>query len=160
MIVRIEDIGEKKLIGQKMNMSFSDDKTFALWSSFMPRRNEIKNVVSQDLISLQAYENLLDINSFDMELQFEKWALREVSTFDFIPSQMHYFILPAGKYAIFIHKGASSEAPKTFQYIFGVWLPQSEFELDNRPHFEVLGEKYKNNDPQSEEEVWIPIRNK
>jgi AraC family transcriptional regulator len=29
--------------------------------------------------------------------------------------------------------------------------------LDDRPHFEVLGEKYKNNDPTSEKEIWIPI---
>jgi hypothetical protein len=28
------------------------------------------------------------------------------------------------------------------------------------PHFEVLGDKYKNNDPSSEEEVWIPIKPK
>ncbi len=39
-------------------------------------------------------------------------------------------------------------------------LPNSEYELENRPHFEVLGEKYKNNDPNSEEEIWIPIKKK
>lgn len=38
------------------------------------------------------------------------------------------------------------------------WLPASDYNLDNRPHFEVLGEKYKNNDPTSEEEIWIPIK--
>jgi len=27
-------------------------------------------------------------------------------------------------------------------------------------HFELLGEKYKNNHPDSEEEVWIPIKEK
>jgi len=32
--------------------------------------------------------------------------------------------------------------------------------LDNRPHFEVLGEKYKNGDPESEEEIWIPVKEK
>jgi len=32
--------------------------------------------------------------------------------------------------------------------------------LDDRPHFEVLGDKYKNADPDSEEEIWIPIRTK
>jgi predicted transcriptional regulator YdeE len=29
---------------------------------------------------------------------------------------------------------------------------------DDRPHFEVLGKNYKNNDPVSEEEIWIPVR--
>jgi hypothetical protein len=30
--------------------------------------------------------------------------------------------------------------------------------LDNRPHFEILGEKYKNADPDSEEDVYIPVK--
>lgn len=39
-------------------------------------------------------------------------------------------------------------------YIFATWLPSSAYVLDNRPHFEVLGAKYKSNDPGSEEEIW------
>lgn len=31
------------------------------------------------------------------------------------------------------------------------------FEVDERPRFEVLGKKYRNNDETSEEEIWIPI---
>jgi AraC family transcriptional regulator len=32
--------------------------------------------------------------------------------------------------------------------------------LAARPHMELLGEKYRNNDPHSEEEIWIPIEPK
>jgi AraC family transcriptional regulator len=39
-------------------------------------------------------------------------------------------------------------------------LPNLGYTLDDRAHFEVLGEKYKNNDPLSEEEIWIPIKKK
>ncbi|MDP5096829.1 MAG: GyrI-like domain-containing protein [Flavobacterium sp.] len=39
-------------------------------------------------------------------------------------------------------------------------MPNSEYQLDNRPHFEILGAKYKNNAPDSEEEIWIPIKRK
>ncbi|HLT33108.1 MAG TPA: GyrI-like domain-containing protein, partial [Aquaticitalea sp.] len=46
----------------------------------------------------------------------------------------------------------------TYQYIYGQWIPNSEYELDDRPHFALMGEKYK--DPESEEEFWIPIRKK
>jgi predicted transcriptional regulator YdeE len=42
-------------------------------------------------------------------------------------------------------------------YIYTEWLPASNYELDNRPQFEILGVKYKTNDPNSEEEIWIPI---
>jgi hypothetical protein len=30
--------------------------------------------------------------------------------------------------------------------------------LNKRPHFAKMGEKYKNEDPDSEEELWIPIK--
>jgi putative chromate ion transporter len=60
--------------------------------------------------------------------------------------------------AVFAFKGDLSLAQKTFEYIFKTWLPNSKYNLDNRPHFEILGEKYKNNDPASEEEIWIPIK--
>lgn len=35
-----------------------------------------------------------------------------------------------------------------------------EYELDEREHYELLGEKYKNNYPASEEEIYLPIRKK
>jgi len=28
------------------------------------------------------------------------------------------------------------------------------------PRIEILGEKYRNNDPDSEEEIWIPVKAK
>jgi AraC family transcriptional regulator len=76
---------------------------------------------------------------------FERWAAVEVSSYEFIPAKMETFDLVEGLYAI-------------FDYIFEEWLPRSIYELDDRPHFEVLGENYKNNDPNSEEEIWIPIK--
>jgi AraC family transcriptional regulator len=73
---------------------------------------------------------------------------------------MQTIILPAGKYAVFNYKGLASHAAPFFNYIFTEWIPNSIYELDNRPHFEILGEKYSNSSPDSEEEVWIPIKDK
>ncbi len=62
-------------------------------------------------------------------------------------------------YAVFDYKGLNTD-DSIFRYIFGTWLPNSDYDLDDRPHFEVLGKKYRNNDPASEEEIWIPIKEK
>ncbi len=43
MYLRTEIIPEKKLIGKRAKMSFSNDKTRELWQSFMPQRKEILN---------------------------------------------------------------------------------------------------------------------
>jgi Uncharacterized protein conserved in bacteria len=155
---RIELLAEKKLVGKRLNMTLSNDRTFELWHSFMPHRKEIKNSISTDLYCLQVYDKNLNFKDFNPQTEFEKWAAIEVTNFSDIPDNMETYTLKGGLYAVFIHKGVPSSFPKTFQFIFNEWLPKSEYELDNREHFDLMGEKYKNDDPESEEEIWVPIR--
>lgn len=157
---RIEISSVKKLIGKRIRMSFSDNRTFELWKSFMPHKKEITNYKTTDLFSLQIYDKHFDFKNFNQEAEFEKWAAMEVTDFNTIPVGMESYTLTGGLYAVFIHKGAASTGPKTFRYIFGTWLPNSDYTLDNRPHFEILGQKYIHEDPDSEEEVWIPVKPK
>lgn len=154
---RIEVISEKKLIGKHLLMSFTNDKTGALWRSFMPGRKEILNNIGAELFSIEVYD-LQYFTDFNPAKEFEKWAAVEVTDPNTIPGEMESIILPGGRYAVFIHKGAASEGPKTYRYIFETWLPGSGFQLDHRPHFAIMGEKYKKDDPGSEEEIWIPIK--
>ncbi len=56
MIPRIEKINGKKLIGKCLTMSLAGNRTGELWGSFMPRRKEIKNNLTNDMISLQVYK--------------------------------------------------------------------------------------------------------
>jgi len=155
---RIELLAEKKLVGKRLNMTLSNDRTFELWHSFMPHRKEIKNSISTDLYCLQIYDKNFDFKDFNPQTEFEKWAAIEVTNFSDIPDNMETYTLKGGLYAVFIHKGIPSSFPKTFQFIFNEWLPKSEYKLDNREHFDLMGERYKNDDPESEEEIWVPIR--
>ena len=155
---RIEKLEEKKLIGQNIKMSLTNNKTGQLWGQFAPRIKEIQHRSSEDKISMQIYPPLY-YKPFKPTNEFEKWATVEVNDFNNIPNGMKSFILKGGLYAVFDYKGSSSD-DSIFQYIFTEWLPNSNYIIDNRPHFEVLGPKYKNNDPNSEEEIWIPIKEK
>lgn len=123
----------------------------------MPRRKEITKAVGVELFSMQVYPAGFNFKQFDINATFEKWAAVEVTDFNTVPEGMETFTLPGGLYAVFIHKGPASEGERTFKYIFAEWLPTSGYVLANRPHFELLGDKYKNNQPDSEEEVWIPV---
>jgi AraC family transcriptional regulator len=153
---RIEILKEKKLIGMRLIMSLTNNKTGELWRSFIPRRREILNNLSNDLISMQIY-NANYFSKFNPANTFEKWAAIEVSDYNNVPEGLETFTLTGGLYAVFDYKGSSTDS-SIFQNIFGTWLPNSDYFLDNRPHFEVLGDKYKNANPDSEEEIWIPIR--
>lgn len=157
MEARIETLKEKKLIGKYIEMSFAENNTFQLWSSFMPKRKSIENTVNSNLYSLEVFpENHFD--NFNPNDRFQKWAAVEVSDFDNIPSEMETLLIPTGLYAVFIHKGLQTDGHKTYHSIFAEWLPNSEYKVDNRPHFAVMDEKYKKDDPNSEEEIWIPIK--
>ena len=153
---RIVELTEKKLVGIPLSMSLAENKTGLLWSTFMPRRHEVLNQNNNDLISLQIY-GPQHFNAFNPKNEFIKWACVEVNSFENLPAGMETLTLQAGTYAIFDYKGLNTDN-SIFQYIFGSWLPSSLYVLDDRPHFEILGEKYKNNDPDSEEEIWIPIK--
>lgn len=154
---RIESLTEKKLVGLSTIMSFSDNKTGTLWSRFMPRRKEISTSVNNFLYSVEIYP-LQFFENFDLHRNFEKWAAVEVADFSMVPSDMKPLIIPEGVYAVFIHKGLAGEGFKTYSYIFQTWLPTSGFELDQRPHFALMGEKYRNDSADSEEEIWIPVK--
>ncbi len=155
MTPRIVTLTEKKLVGIRCTMSLTNDKTAALWKSFMPRRREIKRKLTDELISMQIYSASY-FTDFNAGNEFEKWAALEVSAFENIPPDMETFTLGAGTYAVFDYKGSSGD-PRIFQYIFDIWLPNSSHALDDRPHFEVLGNRYKTAAPDSEEEIWIPV---
>lgn len=62
-----------------MTMSLVNNKTGELWRSFMPRRREIQNNVTAELISMQVYAQPVEPGNLNQ--QFEKWAAIEVPDF-------------------------------------------------------------------------------
>lgn len=154
---RIATLPQKRFVGKQLSMSFGDNRTFELWQSFMPQRKAIKYQFGTELYSIEIYPANFFI-SFNPRVTFQKWAAVEIFDLQLIPPGMESITVPGGLYAVFVHKGPASDGPKTYRYIFTDWLPQSDFILDERPHFAVMGEKYKNNDPDSEEELWIPVK--
>ena len=155
---KIIKIANKKLIGISIQTSLSENSTLALWQQFKPLINDVKNRSNTDFYSIQVYENDFDLRKFTPKTTFEKWAAIEVENFENIPDDLTKFNLSGGLYAIFIHKGKPEEFHNTAAYIYGEWIPNSKYTLDNRPHFEILSENYNPNDPNTEEEVWIPIK--
>jgi AraC family transcriptional regulator len=85
--------------------------------------------------------------------------LIEVIDFEAVPENMVTFELEEGMYLTFLHRGDIAQFAQNLQYLFQDWMPKNGYVLDyNRPHFEILGEKYKHGSPDSEEEIWIPIK--
>ncbi|MFT7547731.1 MAG: AraC family transcriptional regulator [Candidatus Azotimanducaceae bacterium] len=146
---RIENMPQRLLIGINMEMSLANNRTATLWQTFMLQRGKIKNSVAAEHISMQVYGDHTGALFIPL-LTFTKWATAEVSD---IPSKMDSYTLTEGLYAVFIHKGPASDFARTMQEIFEQWLPNSEYALDDREHFEILSEGYQPMDTQAQKEV-------
>ncbi len=122
----------------------------------MPLRSVISDTVGQTLYSVNVYSGGY-FDHYNPNSEFEKWAAMEVNHVYTLPEGMEALILQPGVYAVFHYKGNSNNHV-IYRYIYTDWLPRSGFVLDGRPHFEMLGEKYKNSSADSEEDIFIPIR--
>lgn len=153
-IVTIEN---KKLVGHSIEMSLINNKTLDLFSNFMPKRKHIQNTINKDVYEVLIYDKNY-LKNFKPTNNFTKWATVAVENYNNIPEGMKTINLVSGLYAVFNYKGLPKDFGNLMSYIYTDWLPKSDYKLDQRPHFNLLGEKAKRNSPESEEEVWIPIQ--
>lgn len=158
MFSRIETITDRFYIGKKITTSFSENKAYNLWHSFMPHRNQIHQVKNGNFFSIEVYPAEMSFATYDAITKFDKWAAVEVTGFDNVPQGLENLTIPAGLYAVFVHKGNSDMFYNTARYIFDTWLPQSQYILDTRPHFEVMPADYDRNAINTVEEAWVPVR--
>lgn len=154
---RIELTEEKRLLGKRTRMSLANNLTAELWRNFMPLRKIINNESGTELYSAEVYDSSY-FEAFNPTREFEKWAAVAVNSYKDQDTGFEQLLVPKGLYVVFIFKGMAKDAAPFFTKIFREWLPQSGYRVDARPHLAVMGEKYKNNDPDSEEEIWIPIK--
>lgn len=154
---KIVNFNAQEIIGIPIMNSLAQDKTPEVWKQLMPRRHEIVGRSTTQVYDLKIYPKDLEITNFTPHTIFEKWAAIPVNQIATIPDGMQHMTIPAGTYAVFIHKGPAHTFPETLGWIFNTWLPSSGYVLEDRPHFEVLEETYLPTDPNAEEEIWIPI---
>jgi AraC family transcriptional regulator len=130
------------------------EETSMLWRGFKPKAKGIEGRKDDGFVSISVYPP-----NFHPALRLEKWAGVEVEAGYEIPHGMDEFIIPEGKYAVFSYKGTIQTFFKMYGYFMDTWLPENGYGLEDRPHFELLNDKYLGPlNPESEEEVWIPIK--
>ncbi len=144
------------LIGLHIETNLVNNKTPELWQKFVPQLPQITAWDGNQFYSMQKYP--ADFASFTPQTVIEKWAAVPVPSLDSIPAGLSGYTLRGGQYAVFHYQGTPADFPATWQAIFHEWLPASEYELDQREHFEILGRDYRPDDPNAQEEIWVPVR--
>lgn len=141
------------LCGASASMSLRSFAPWTVWAAYMPKLSRVLNRCNDDLISLRAFEEV-PVFGPTADPSFTYWGGAEVTSKN---EGFEHLEIPAGTYAVFHYTGPSKDS-SIWRYIYSDWIPSSEWELDNRPHFERLGKKYSNDDPNSEEDIYIPVR--
>ena len=154
----IVDFPEVRLIGMCVRTSFVNDRTSEVWRGFRTVISTVRGRIDTDSYSVKVYGSQYSFTSFDPASEFEKWAAVRVSADALVPDGLESLTIPAGHYAEFLHVGPASAASKIFPDILGRLIPEAGFEIDLRPHFEILPEGYDPFDYGSTERVLIPVR--
>ena len=138
-------------------MNLIKNETALLWSGFMPMQNKIANRIGRELFSIQNYPANY-YSAFKAETVFEKWACVQVDEHTSVTNGLEEIVIPQGKYAVFQFKGNPQNPVPFFTEVFTKTLPEAGLTVDERPHFEILGDKFKKDSDSSEEEIWIPVK--
>ncbi|NKF51289.1 helix-turn-helix domain-containing protein [Shewanella sp. WXL01] len=141
-----------KIVGIAAEYDDGDLSLPKLWSAFRPYRDSVANRVGSDFFGI--YESYQEA---DDKTQFVYICSVEVSNFDDVPEQMITRELEAQTYAQFTHVGPIAELESTLRYIWGSWLPKSDYEYADKPDFELLPASFNNEDPQNKIYLNIPV---
>lgn len=102
------------------------------------------------------HENTL--YSMNAAVLFTEVAGVEVDSFEDLPQPFVGKVLPAGRYAVFTHRGTLRMLPQTFDYIWGTWFLSTKEQLDWREDFELYDDRFLGYDhPSSEIDLYIPV---
>ena len=141
-----------KLIGMKEMLKPGSDEIKNLWNTFTSRKSEVKNVIAPN-IELGICEYMPNITD---ESEFSYFAGVEVTDFCHVPKSMLNKTITNFKYAVFTHKGPLTMLKDTYNFIYGVWLPQSGYELAEADTIELYDNRLTTT--EVEFDIHIPLQ--
>jgi AraC family transcriptional regulator len=127
----------------------------SLWNDFTNRLDEIKNNINPH-IQLGFFDFSSKPNSKNT---FSYIACAEVENLNNIPQGMLGKTIWANKYAVFYHPDMIEPIGKTYEYIYGTWLPNSDYEHGKAADFEMY-KKSKDNSHIENIYIYVPIKDK
>lgn len=153
MPVDILEKEELKLVGFSVNESLNNIKknrvVGKLREELVNRKNEVINRKGEGIYLIQLYPDCPD-GQWTHDTLNENIVATEVTSFSNIPSGMKKHLIPAGRYAKFVHKGPESAISNTYDHI-------NEYSL--RPFdIEYWHNIYTLESPNSQIDIYIPVK--
>lgn len=119
-----------------------------LWNSFSTRISEVKNQTGNNLGVCGP------VRKGGMSMYV---AAVQVENAQSLPTGMVKGIIPAGKYAVFIHRGPIATSHDTVSYIHNKWMPEAGYEDHDCSQIEVMTQDADVNSLNFEMKVLVPL---
>lgn len=147
---------EVKLAGIRGATSLSDNRLPQLWEQFKRLHT---SYFGTGFLGYGVCETQQTVYAPNGDVSFAVMVGSPVSGFEGLPHIFETKTIRAGRYAVFTHRGSFANLFKTYQYIFGTWLPAAKEELDSREDFEAYKREVSSfTDPNNEMQIYIPIK--
>ena len=161
MEARVETLPELRVVGLEarcvsiLSPRWKPNSTIPdLWHRFMDRRSEVESAQGgRDLGVCRR----LPAGEGAAPDEFQYLACTE-SLMEKVPDGMLAVVVPAGRYARFVHRGPISGLRATMREIYEVWFPASGHIRRDAPDLEIYGPRFKGDAGDSELDVCVPIR--
>lgn len=157
MIPIVKNLAEPiKTVGLAASFSPMSHKIPELWDIFVPRMSEIAQRSPNGLCfgtCMESHESIAK----NTPNEFVYMAAHAVDNFaETLPDGMIAYTIPAGKYAVFTHKGGLDKFHETLNFIYRQWMPTIQRRPD-APDFEWYDDRFNPHSADSEVDVYIPI---
>jgi len=149
MEAKIKSINEFKTVGITYFGNNTKGEIPKLWEVFNSRYKDINNKTKAGL----CYGICEDMP--DAQGRFHYTACAEVGDFLNIPDGMEAKVVPAGKYAVYTFAESMDKLGEFYETIFGKWIVESGYQMDERPQFELYDERFMQN---GEFDLYMPIK--
>ncbi len=143
---------EVKVIGVARQYREEDLNIETLWSAFRSNVHRISNRVGHNAFGI--YEEYHESGD---GVGFNYICSVEVTGFEDVQEGIITRLIPEHLYAAFRHEGPISFLPETLKYIWGSWLPKSDYEYVEKPDFELYAPAAEPENPDKTLFLYIPI---
>ena len=134
----ITTIAKVTVVGMEYHGQNKNGEITAMWGVFNQKCMAIPHLTGKRA----AYGVCFSDEDYGTSGMFRYVVGLSVTEVDALPEGMTACTVPAGRYAVLTHCGTLATLSRTFDYIYGTWLPSSEYRLDvTRPDFEFYDER-------------------
>lgn len=147
---------ETNLVGIEFTSAQIKDGYVDAWRLF--NKEYQQDFAKSDFYGVYQSDDLCNSDTFNLKCEAQIFIGTNYKN-SYFPKKYNTRIIKGGRYAKFTYVGIVENMIDFYQYIWGVWVVSSGYELDSRSDFEIYTDRFRGeHDSNSEIDIYLPIK--